>query len=109
MFKVTFLGADGQKTVVEKANGTLMDAAVKHGVCGIEGDCGGVGTCGTCHVHVDPEWTERVGPASELEQAVIGLLPDVSPCSRLGCQVELTEKLNGLVVRVPRSANVYGK
>jgi 2Fe-2S ferredoxin len=104
MVKVIFLGADGKRTVVEIATGTLMEAAVQHGVCGIEGDCGGVGTCGTCHVQVDPQWTERAGPPSELELEVISLLPNFSPASRLGCQIELTEKLDGLVVRVPPSA-----
>lgn len=103
MPKITFLGADGRKTIVEETGGTLMDVAVKHGICGIEGDCGGVGACGTCHLYVDPQWLERVGPASGLEREVISLLPGVSPCSRLGCQIALTQMLDGLLVSVPRS------
>jgi ferredoxin, 2Fe-2S len=104
MLKVTFLGADEKRTVVETASGTLMEAAVKHGVCGIEGDCGGVGACGTCHLQVEPQSAERVGPASDLELEVISLLPNFSPCNRLGYRIELTEKLDGLVVRVPHPA-----
>jgi len=104
MSKVTFFTADGKETVLENARGTLMETAVAHGIAGIDGDCGGVGSCGTCHLHVAPEWVERVGPASEFERDIIALQQNVSPCSRLGCQIELTEKLNGLVVRVPNPA-----
>jgi 2Fe-2S ferredoxin len=104
MSKITFISHDGKETLLEKAGGNLMQAAVEHGIAGIEGDCGGVGACGTCHVHIAPEWRNRVGPASGFEQEVIKNLHNISPCSRLGCQIELTEKLDGLVVRIPKPA-----
>jgi 2Fe-2S ferredoxin len=101
MSKITCITADGKETILENVRGTLMEAAVDHAIAGIGGDCGGVGSCGTCHVHVAPEWLDRVGPASAFERDVIDLQQNASSCSRLGCQIELTEKLDGLVVRVP--------
>jgi len=104
MSKVIFITADAKETVLQNACGTLMEAAVDHSIAGIEGDCGGVGSCGTCHVHITHEWMQRVGPATGFERAIIDLQQNASPCSRLGCQVQLTEKLDGLVVRVPNPA-----
>jgi 2Fe-2S ferredoxin len=104
MSKITFITADGNETILENARGTLMEAALDCGIAGIGGDCGGVGSCGTCHVHIAPEWMECVGSASEFERDVIDLQQNASHCSRLGCQIELTKKLDGLVVRVPNPA-----
>jgi len=101
MSKITFIMADGKITTLETVDGSLMEAAVAHGIVGIGGDCGGVGSCGTCHIHVAPEWMERAGPVADFERDVIDLQQNTSPCSRLACQIELTEKLDGLVVRVP--------
>jgi len=77
-----------------------MSAAVDNQVDGIPGDCGGVAACATCHVHVDPEWIEKVGPATQIEKGLLDLEFEVSECSRLGCQVNLTAEHEGLVVRV---------
>jgi len=100
MPKVTFITADGEQVVVKNAQGTLMEAAVEHKVEGIVGDCSGVGSCGTCHVCIVPEWMDCAGPTSELERDVIGQ-QYIMPGSRLACQINLTEKLDGLVVHVP--------
>lgn len=104
MLKIIFITLDGKEIIVNTACDNLMEVAVENSIAGVEGDCQGVGSCGTCHVHVDAEWMERVGPASELERDLINLKPSASPCSRLACQIELTEKLDGLIVRIPDPA-----
>lgn len=78
-----------------------MEAAVDQCIVGIGGDCSGVGSCGTCHVHIAPEWMERVGTATESEIETLKSQKNASPYSRLACQIELTEKLHGLIVRIP--------
>ena len=103
MPKITFITAGGKESVLENVQGTLMEIAVEHGIGGIEGDCGGVGACGTCHIQVCPEWMDRVGPASKFEKSVLSSLQNTSIHSRLACQVEVTEILDGLVVRQPNS------
>lgn len=100
MPKVTFVVLSGEEVVIEDGDGDLMSIAVQHGVEGIQGDCGGVCSCGTCHVHVDAAWIERTGPASDDELEILDYEDSASSNSRLGCQVELTPELDGLVVRV---------
>ena len=100
MPKITYITANGEKIIVENAQGTLMTAAVENQVNGIDGDCGGVCSCATCHVHISTEWTAKVGPASDIELGMLELEDDVSEFSRLACQVELTDELDGLEVKV---------
>ncbi|MDE0838232.1 MAG: 2Fe-2S iron-sulfur cluster-binding protein [Kiritimatiellae bacterium] len=100
MSKVSYITPDGSDVVVENAEGNLMKIAVDNQVDGIDGDCGGVCSCATCHIKIDAAWTEKVGPASETENDLLELEDDVDESSRLGCQVEMTEALDGLVVHV---------
>lgn len=100
MPKVTYITPAGDEVVVENAEGNLMAAAVANNVAGIDGDCGGVCSCATCHVHVDAAWADKVGPANSAEEGMLELEDNVSETSRLGCQVKLTHELDGLVVRV---------
>lgn len=105
MPKITFISADDRECVVEAAAGlSVMEAAVQNLVRGIDGDCGGATACGTCHVHVDPAWRERVGgPASDMERQMLELSDVRCASSRLSCQIMLTEALDGLVLRLPGS------
>lgn len=77
-----------------------MLIAVENDVEGILGDCGGVCSCATCHIHIAPEWAEKVGPATEEELDVLEFQDEYSSNSRLSCQVEVKPELDGLVVHV---------
>lgn len=100
MSKVTFIQEDGKEVVVEEAEGSLMEVAIDNGIEGIDADCGGVGSCATCHVRVKREWMEKVGKAEEFEQDMLDLEDNANECSRLSCQVEITDDHDGLVVEV---------
>jgi 2Fe-2S ferredoxin len=103
MPKITFIEA-GQEVgrVVDAAVGaTVMEAARNVGVVGILADCGGACMCGTCHVHVDALWRDRVGPPGDIEVATMDFSEDVRTESRLSCQIKVTEDMDGLVLRVP--------
>ncbi len=102
MPKITFVEPGGDRKTVEIAVGTsVMEGAVDHGIDGIVAACGGSCSCSTCHVHVDAEWVERVGVAHEAEQDVLEFAIDPDERSRLSCQLEVSEALDGLVVHVP--------
>ncbi|CAJ1965905.1 unnamed protein product [Cylindrotheca closterium] len=71
----------------------------------IECACAGIMACSTCHVIVDDQWFEKVGKPCEAEQDMLDLAYSPRDTSRLGCQIVLDEKLDGLVVKIPKGAN----
>jgi 2Fe-2S ferredoxin len=102
MVSITFIQPDGSQQTVEGEPGmTVMETAKKHLVPGIEAECGGACACATCHVYVDDQWREKVGPPSEMEEDMLDFAFDVRESSRLSCQIKVTDDLNGLIVRVP--------
>ena len=102
MGKVHLELRDGSSMALEFGSDleNLMTVAVRAGVPGIRGECGGAMACATCHVHVAPEWRERVGPASQDERELIDLTDDAADDSRLACQIWLRDRLDGLSARV---------
>ena len=99
---VTFVQPDGMRESYEGILGDhLMDVAVDNGVRGIIGQCGGGCTCCTCHVWVDPQWQERAKGASGDERELLSYALGVNERSRLACQIQLTQELDGIVVEVP--------
>lgn len=102
MIKVIFTTADGQDIETHGESGSLMELAVENNVPGIDGDCGGVCSCATCHIHVAQEDFARVGEPNEIEKDMLELAEDVSETSRLCCQVALSEDINGIRVAVVR-------
>ena len=104
MAKLTFVQKDGTRQEVDGQNGmTVMEAAVKNMVPGIDADCGGACACATCHVYVEPDWMERVGARNEMEEDMLDFAFDVRENSRLSCQIKVSDTLDGLVVRLPES------
>jgi 2Fe-2S ferredoxin len=102
MPRVTYVEANGTEHVVDVQVGTsVMQGALNSLVPGIEGDCGGLCACATCHVYVPPEWAKRCGEPEELEVNILDFAFDVKPQSRLACQIHVTAELDGLVVHMP--------
>lgn len=102
MIRITFVLPDGTRQEVDADVGeTLKDIALRHGLPGIAGECGGVCACATCHVIVCPEWFDIVGEPPEFEDEMLMIADGRQIQSRLGCQVEVTTEMNGLEVRVP--------
>lgn len=99
---IVFIEPDGQQKSVTSVTGqSLMQAAVQNGVRGIEADCGGSCTCATCHAYIDPQWAERLPAIRALEQDMLEFALDTNEHSRLTCQIQVTDELDGLVVRIP--------
>jgi len=102
MAKITFIDAKGEARTVEAENGsTVMEAAIKNGIPGIEAECGGACACATCHVYVDEAWVDKTGEAEAIEEDMLDFAFDVQPNSRLSCQIHVKDDLDGLVVRTP--------
>ena len=75
---------------------TVMQAAKRAGIPGIEGQCGGVRACATCHVHIAEAWRAVVGPPGAAERELLELTEDFRPESRLSCQISLSPAMDGL-------------
>ena len=100
---VTYTAQDGTARTLEAAPGeTVMSLATRNGVPEIVGDCGGVLSCATCHVFVDPEDVDMLSPVSDMEDEMLeGTAVDREPTSRLSCQIQPEQLPRDLRVRTP--------
>jgi len=104
MPKIKYIEHSGKEHEIEVPDGwSVMEGAVKNLVPGIDADCGGACACATCHVHVDPQWADRLPPKQDMEETMLDFAQDLRPTSRLSCQIKVTPQLDGLTVRMPKS------
>lgn len=105
MPEITFIYPDGSRKKFDAPVGlSLMEIAQKNDVEEIEGACGGCMACATCHIYVHPDWQNKClpdGDRSDEEEDMLDLAFDIRDNSRLGCQIMMTEELDGLVVALP--------
>ena len=101
MTNIKFITNSGEQVIVEAENGLSLMEIARDNDLGIEGTCGGSISCCTCHVIIDAEWYKKVGPPNPDEEDMLDLAVDLQPTSRLGCQIEVDENLDGLVVTIP--------
>lgn len=104
MAKITYIEYDGTEHTVDVKTGlSVMEGAVRQNVPGIDADCGGSCACATCHVFVDTDWLAKTGERTTMEEAILDFADGVESNSRLSCQIEVSDALDGLVVRMPES------
>ncbi|MDC0473093.1 2Fe-2S iron-sulfur cluster-binding protein [Pelagibacteraceae bacterium] len=102
MAKIIFTDSSGNSKTIESEKGlTLMEAAVQNNIPGIDADCGGGMACATCHVYVQEKWFNKIPKAEEAEIDMIDMAHEPKTNSRLSCQIEITDELNGLEVTTP--------
>ena len=103
MPKVTWILKDGRKITADVKTGhNLMEAAVANNVPNVIGECGGCLSCATCHVYVDEAWYDKAGKPDDMERDMLEITAaERLPLSRLSCQIQATEALDGIVLHVP--------
>lgn len=101
MTTITFRQPNGSEHVIEAEAGTsAMHAAIRHGITGIVGECGGAAMCATCHVHVE-EGLEQIAAATELEDEMLDCTASPrTPTSRLSCQL-IAGSIAEMTLRIP--------
>lgn len=105
MPKMTFIEPDGARREVDAPLGlTVLEIAHDNDI-DIEGACGGSMACSTCHVIVDAGWHGKLAAPTEEEEDMLDLAFGLTRTSRLGCQIVITEKLDGLTVTLPAETN----
>jgi ferredoxin, 2Fe-2S len=101
MPKMVFVDTQGNRREVDAPTGlSVLEVAHKHGI-DLEGACEGSLACSTCHVIIDPSWFEVLKDPSEDEEDMLDLAFGLTKTSRLGCQITMSEELDGLVVSLP--------
>ena len=101
MPKMVFIEKDGNRKEVDAPIGlSVMEIAHRHEV-DIEGACDGSMACSTCHVIVEPTWWAKLEEPSEDEEDMLDLAFGLTETSRLGCQIIMSEELDGLTVKLP--------
>jgi ferredoxin, 2Fe-2S len=103
MPKMTFIERDGTAREVDAPLGLSVLEIAHRNKVDIEGACEGSLACSTCHVIVDPDWYDLLKEATEDEEDMLDLAFGLTATSRLGCQIIITEELDGLTVRLPSS------
>ncbi len=103
MAKIVFIEKNGEEIEVEAPVGlSLLEIAHKNGIK-IEGSCGGCLACATCHVVVDPEWSDKLEEKSDDEDDMLDLAFNIKKTSRLCCQIIMKEELHGLRIALPEA------
>jgi 2Fe-2S ferredoxin len=104
MVKITFIDHDGKSRDVDATAGeSVMEAAVRNNIPGIDADCGGACACATCHVYVDKDFLAKTGEQDAMEQSMLDFADGVQENSRLSCQISVSAELEGLKVTTPES------
>ena len=104
MALVIYIKHDGSSNEIEVPAGTsVMQAAVDNMIDGIVGECGGSCSCATCHCYVDEAWVGKIPPPDGMEKDMLECVLEPQSNSRLSCQINVTDDLDGLIIRLPES------
>lgn len=101
MVKVSFLTGEGGRIAADAPAGTRLLEVAQGAGMPLEGTCEGQMACSTCHVIVAQEWAGKLEPASDDEEDMLDLAAGVTATSRLSCQIELSDELDGIEIRIP--------
>lgn len=104
MPQITYVEFGGDRSTQDVASGeSVMRGALDNGIDGIVAECGGGLACATCHCYVDEAWADKAGtPVSQDERDMLEMAAaDTKSTSRLSCQIEIDETLDGLIVHLP--------
>lgn len=101
MPKINYITADGERHEIEVDQGyTVMEGAVNNDIDGIPAECGGACACATCHAYVDQEWLPKLPAMDDMEDSMLDAAYERRDNSRLTCQIEVTNELDGLIVHI---------
>ncbi len=101
MAKVIYITADETRHEVEVETGySIMEGAINNNIDGIVAECGGACACATCHSYVDTAWSDKIPAMDDMEDSMLDAAFERKDNSRLTCQIEMTDDLDGIVIHV---------
>ena len=103
MPKITFVFPDGREREIDAPKGiSVLEVAHRYEIP-LEGACEGSLACSTCHVVIDEAWFPKLAVAKEEEEDMLDLAFGLQRTSRLGCQIIMSDELDGLKVALPQA------
>jgi len=101
MAKIIYITSDGTRYETEVENGySVMEGAINNDIGGIVAECGGACACATCHSYVDEAWMDKMPPMDDMEDSMLDAAFKRKDNSRLTCQIEVNDGLDGLIIHV---------
>ena len=101
MAKIIYITKDQEKHEADVDNGyTVMEGAVNNDIDGIPAECGGACACATCHAYIDHLWIDKIPEMDDMEDSMLDAAYERKDNSRLTCQIEVNDDLDGLVVHI---------
>jgi len=101
MPKVTYITPDKTKHEVDVETGySIMEGAINNNIDGIVAECGGACACATCHSYVDAAWIDKIPAMDDMEDSMLDAAFERKDNSRLTCQIEMSDELDGIVIHV---------
>ena len=101
MPKINYVTQDGVTHEIDVDVGyTVMEGAVNNDLDGMPAECGGACACATCHAYIDPDWMSKLSTLDDMEDSMLDAAFDRRNNSRLTCQIEVTNELDGLIVHI---------
>ena len=98
---ITYITVDGVRHSVNVENGySVMEGAINNNIDGIVAECGGACACATCHAYIDESWLDKLAPMDDMEDSMLDAAFERQDNSRLTCQIEVSDDLDGLIVQV---------
>ncbi|MDX1508139.1 MAG: 2Fe-2S iron-sulfur cluster-binding protein [Woeseiaceae bacterium] len=101
MPKVIYITPDETRHEVDVESGySIMEGAINNNIEGIVAECGGACACATCHSYVDEAWLDKIPPMDDMEDSMLDAAFERKDNSRLTCQIEMNDALDGIVIHV---------
>lgn len=98
---VVYITRDGKRHEVQVENGySVMEGAINNNIDGIVAECGGACACATCHSYIDDAWLDKIPKLDDMQDSMLEAAYERKKNSRLTCQIEMSDALDGLVVYV---------
>ena len=98
---IIYHDVNGERHALDVSLGsTVMEGAIDNDVPGIVAECGGACACATCHSYIDEQWLDKMPEMDDMEDAMLDSALDRRDNSRLTCQIEVTEGMDGLEIFV---------
>jgi len=101
MPRVIYITPDEVRHEVVVENGySIMEGAINNNIDGIVAECGGACACATCHSYVDEAWIDNIAAMDDMEDSMLDAAFERKDNSRLTCQIEMSDSLDGIVIHV---------